>query len=65
MKPAGRGARGQLVLAGKHNPELLADYVKVEQKIGHKFRMNLSLVEVQEAVTAGAPIEEDDGNWNM
>jgi hypothetical protein len=40
-------------LAGKHNPELLAEYVAVERRIGHTFRQNLSLAEVQQAVAAG------------
>jgi len=45
--------RAALILAGRHNPELLAEYVEVEKEIGHRFRVNLSLVEVQEAVRAG------------
>lgn len=36
-----------LRLAARHNPELLAQYVEVEKKIGHKFRVNLPLAEVQ------------------
>jgi 3'-phosphoadenosine 5'-phosphosulfate sulfotransferase (PAPS reductase)/FAD synthetase len=45
--------RAALVLAGKHNPELLAEYVAVEKRIGHTFRQDLSLAEVQQAVAAG------------
>jgi 3'-phosphoadenosine 5'-phosphosulfate sulfotransferase (PAPS reductase)/FAD synthetase len=45
--------RSALVLAGKHNPELLARYVDVERRIGHRFRVELSLAEVQEAVARG------------
>jgi hypothetical protein len=44
---------GLLVLAGKHNPKLLAEYVAVERRIGHTFRQDLSLAEVQQAVAAG------------
>lgn len=55
-----------LVLAGKHNRDLLDEYVRVEEVTGHKFRMDVSLAEVREAVIAG---EETDGamsgNWNM
>jgi 3'-phosphoadenosine 5'-phosphosulfate sulfotransferase (PAPS reductase)/FAD synthetase len=45
--------RSALLLAGKHNPELLADYVAVEKRIGHRFRLELSMAEVQEAVNRG------------
>jgi 3'-phosphoadenosine 5'-phosphosulfate sulfotransferase (PAPS reductase)/FAD synthetase len=45
--------RSALLVAGKHNPELLAEYVAVEKRIGHTFRQNLSLAEVQQAVAAG------------
>lgn len=30
--------REALLIAGKHNPELLAEYVRVEKKIGHSFQ---------------------------
>lgn len=55
--------KAALVLAGKHNPELLQQYVDVEAKIGHKFRVNLSLKQVQEAVEAGEA--EPVTNWAM
>lgn len=42
-----------LILAGHHNPDLLAEYVRVEQKIGHTFRVNQSLADIQAAVLAG------------
>jgi 3'-phosphoadenosine 5'-phosphosulfate sulfotransferase (PAPS reductase)/FAD synthetase len=45
--------RSALLLAGKHNPELLAQYVAVEQRIGHRFRIELSLAEVQDALAKG------------
>jgi 3'-phosphoadenosine 5'-phosphosulfate sulfotransferase (PAPS reductase)/FAD synthetase len=45
--------KNALMLAGKHNPELLKEYVAVEQAIGHRFRMELSLVEVQQCLDAG------------
>ena len=47
--------RSALLLAGKHNPELLAEYVAVEKQIGHRFRKELSLTEVQEALAKGEP----------
>jgi len=45
--------RSALLLAGQHNPELLAQYVEVEKRIGHRFRLELSLAEVQQAVQRG------------
>jgi 3'-phosphoadenosine 5'-phosphosulfate sulfotransferase (PAPS reductase)/FAD synthetase len=45
--------RSALLLAAKHNPELLARYVEVEKRIGHRFRKELSLAEVQEAAAKG------------
>jgi 3'-phosphoadenosine 5'-phosphosulfate sulfotransferase (PAPS reductase)/FAD synthetase len=54
--------RSALLLAGKHNPELLAQYVAVEQQIGHSFRLELPLAAIQEALAQG----EEPGsvpNW--
>jgi 3'-phosphoadenosine 5'-phosphosulfate sulfotransferase (PAPS reductase)/FAD synthetase len=45
--------RAALLLAGKHNPELLAEYVAVEKQIGHAFRLELPLASVQEALARG------------
>jgi 3'-phosphoadenosine 5'-phosphosulfate sulfotransferase (PAPS reductase)/FAD synthetase len=45
--------RSALLLAAKHNPELLAQYVEVERRVGHRFRLELSLAEVQEALACG------------
>ncbi len=56
--------KAALVKAGQLNPELLNRYVEVEKKIGHTFRKELSMVEVQQAVVAG----EQGGqvcNWEM
>jgi 3'-phosphoadenosine 5'-phosphosulfate sulfotransferase (PAPS reductase)/FAD synthetase len=39
--------RKALLIAGAHNPELLADYVAAEQRMGHTFRVDQSLVEIQ------------------
>ena len=51
----------QLVLAGKHNPELLAQYVQVEREIGHTFKADLSLAQVQQDIAAGA--QGGAGEW--
>jgi 3'-phosphoadenosine 5'-phosphosulfate sulfotransferase (PAPS reductase)/FAD synthetase len=56
--------RAALLLAGKHNPELLAEYVAVAQRIGHKFRQELPLASIQEALAQGeqpGPVQ----NWLM
>ena len=45
--------RDALILAGLHNPALLADYVAVENQIGHTFRQDQTLVEIQSAIAAG------------
>ncbi len=42
-----------LMLAGQHNRELLAQYVAVEAEIGHTFRKDLPIREVQEAIERG------------
>jgi len=45
--------RSALLLAGKHNPELLAEYVRVEKQIGHRFRQELSMADVQQSLERG------------
>jgi 3'-phosphoadenosine 5'-phosphosulfate sulfotransferase (PAPS reductase)/FAD synthetase len=55
--------KAALVLAGKHNPELLAEYVQLEKRLGHRFRVDLSLAEVQAAVEANEATEVAD--WRM
>jgi 3'-phosphoadenosine 5'-phosphosulfate sulfotransferase (PAPS reductase)/FAD synthetase len=56
--------RSALLLAGKHNPELLAEYVRVERKIGHRFRLDLPLADIQRALEEGeepGPVQD----WAM
>jgi 3'-phosphoadenosine 5'-phosphosulfate sulfotransferase (PAPS reductase)/FAD synthetase len=56
--------RSALLLAGKHNPELLAEYVALERKIGHTFRYELPLAQIQRALDEG----EEPGaiqDWTM
>src|SRR5262249_21942122 len=45
--------KAALVLAGKHNPELLRRYAQVEAEIGHRFQNNLAIADVLRAVEAG------------
>lgn len=42
-----------LMLAGKHNPELLAKYVEVEKTIGHTFKAKQSIADIQTRLAAG------------
>lgn len=56
--------KAALVLAGKHNPELLAEYVAVEAEIGHTFKSDLALAEVKAAVDANEPVAPLQ-SWTM
>lgn len=56
--------KAALVLAGKHNRELLDAYVAVERQIGHTFRINLTLAEVKAAVERDEPVAAVD-SWRM
>lgn len=47
-----------LVVAGKANPELLNEYVAVEDEIGHTFTTKFSLRQVKEFIESGAEIGE-------
>ena len=56
--------KAALVTAGRHNPDLLDEYVRTEEEIGHKFRLNLAISEVRDAVREGSdqgPVED----WSM
>jgi 3'-phosphoadenosine 5'-phosphosulfate sulfotransferase (PAPS reductase)/FAD synthetase len=56
--------RSALLLAGRHNPGLLAQYVEVERRIGHTFRRELPLADVQAALQRGeqpGPVQD----WAM
>jgi len=56
-----------LILAGKHNREILDYYVLVEKATGHTFRQDVTLEEIQRAVIADEEVGkiEDGGDWNM
>jgi len=58
-----------LLIAGAHNPELLAEYVRVEEKIGHDFRKGFKLKVIQDEIAAGVDTakltDSDTGCWNM
>lgn len=56
--------KAALMIAGKANPELLTEYVRVEKKIGHTFRHGFRLEEIQEAIARGEQPGEIT-TWNM
>lgn len=51
-------SKSALKVAGRHNPELLADYVAVERLTGHKFRAKMAIEEIQKELEAE---DEDEG----
>jgi 3'-phosphoadenosine 5'-phosphosulfate sulfotransferase (PAPS reductase)/FAD synthetase len=53
-----------LVVAGKHNPELLDRYVEVEKKIGHSFRDGFSISTVKDLIDSGY-VPQKISNWIM
>jgi 3'-phosphoadenosine 5'-phosphosulfate sulfotransferase (PAPS reductase)/FAD synthetase len=53
-----------LVVAGRENPELLEEYVRVEKEIGHTFRHGFSIAEVKQAIADGYAPKKIQ-NWNM
>lgn len=57
--------RAALMLAGRLNPEVLAEYVEVEREIGHRFRQDLALEEIQAAIAAGDAPAEEVKSWAM
>ncbi len=56
--------KSALIVAAKHNPELLDTLCALEKKIDHKFRVDLSLAEVRESARQDdAPTKVE--NWTM
>ena len=55
-------SRSALVLSAQHNPELAAEYVAVEERIGHRFRKDLSMGEIV-ALAASTPMVQDVESW--
>lgn len=56
--------KAALMKAGELNPELLAKYVAVEQKIGHSFRVDLKIADVAAALERGERATTIS-NWTM
>ncbi len=61
--------REALLIAGKANPDLLAEYAAVEAEIGHQFRGepgkkgSLSLADIVDALAAGEDVEAKVTAW--
>lgn len=56
--------KAALMVAGKHNPELLAEYVRVETETGYSFKADLSLADVQAELAAGAEVDAKVADWD-
>lgn len=56
--------KAALLLAGKHNPELLQQYVDVEQRIGHTFKVGMSLASIAAELAAGVAADAVT-DWKM
>lgn len=57
--------KAALMIAGKANPELLDQYVAVEDEIHHTFRKDLRLRDIRSAIQSNEPIPTVNGAWNM
>lgn len=56
--------RSALLLAGKHNPELLNKYVELEARIGHTFRHGFKIADIKRDLDAGVEPGRIQ-NWTM
>jgi len=54
-----------LMIAGKHNPELLSEYVEVEKAIGHTFRHGFSIASIKARLDAGEQAPASASSWAM
>ena len=58
--------KAALMVAGRENPKLLDQYVAVEKKINHTFRVDLTLASVRDALRNGEPVLQGPiENWCM
>jgi len=57
--------RDALLTAGIANPELLQEYVDLEEEIDHTFQNGKSLRDIQKAIEAGELPTGCSGEWNM
>lgn len=57
--------RGQLLISARNNPALFQEYLDLEREMGHSFKLNLPLADIEKLRDDGAEPESDDGCWNM
>ncbi len=55
--------KSALLVAGKHNPELLADYVAVERLTGHRFKDKMSIESIQQELAACPDADIQVESW--
>lgn len=58
-------SEGALMIAGKHNPDLLKEYVRVEKATGHDFRHGFKIESIQTRLAAGEQPPARVASWNM
>ena len=56
--------KAALMIAGKHNPELLDEYCRIEEKIGHSFKNKSKISDIRDALASGEKVGEIT-KWNM
>lgn len=56
---------GALMIAGKHNPELLDEAIALEEETGHDFRHNAPLRLIKDKLANGEQPPPASGDWNM
>ena len=58
-------SEGALMIAGKNNPELLAEYVRVEKTTGHDFRHGFKIESIQTRLNQGEQPPTRVASWTM
>lgn len=57
--------KSALMIAGEHNPALLAEYAALEVRIGHKFRQDMAIGDVKAALDSGERACGKVESWTM
>lgn len=57
--------RDALMIAGRHNPELLDEYCDVEQETGHDFQHKRPIRHIRDALRRGEPVPTKSPTWSM
>lgn len=56
--------KSALIIAGKENPELLQQFIDVEKEIGHEFKHNEPISEIQQLIAEQVEVQMVE-DWNM